>query len=301
MRNYTLSDEDLKAIEKGISCVWDPKLDFIFQDKEKLKNIIIISFDTKELFVWKHKESKVALLNQKRVDSSLVDYELFTIQHNIAIEEKYQLGWGAGFLLQEKISQEKILNFPKENIVNFQIISGAFLTQFINSQKAKLKTRPLNPYTTYESYLATIVHEFGHAYYNNFHTWWYSNKTENLDYLYQALDLYQDKKIKDATKINFPSYDQRLTLSSELFAFCTDYTAASIFWESHKKDIDKENINEIKSLIKTETAKDLFQENSVLDPDPTAHRAAQTIGKILLTKFPKTWPEKILNLNYLLL
>ena len=156
-----------------------------------------------------------------------------------------------------------IIWLQKGNVVNFQIVSGSLLTQFTNFQKAKIKVRPLNPYTTIESYLATIVHEFGHAYYNNFHTWWYSNKKENLNYLNQALDLYKGKKIKIMSKISFPNYDKRSTLLSELFAFCTDYTAASVFWKSHKKDIDKENINEIRLSILTETAKDLFREDSV--------------------------------------
>ena len=301
MINFIASDKDLRAVEKGINYVWSPKLDFIFNDKEKIKNIVVMSFDSKGFFIWKHKQNNISLFSQKQQTSSLPDYDLFIVPHNLIIEEKYQLGWGTGFLLQEKISQEKIFNFPKENVVNFQIISGAFLTQFINSQKAKTKTCPLNPYTTYESYLATIVHEFGHAYYNNFHTWWYSDKTENLDYLNQALDLYQSKKIKNIAEINFPNYDKRETLLSELFAFCTDYTAASIFWESHKKDIDASNSEEIDQLLKTEEIKNLYKENSVLDPIPSAHTAALVFGKILTTHHPRSWPQKILCANKLTL
>lgn len=300
MANFIASDKDLRAVEEGISYVWHPKLDFIFKDKEKIENVIVISFDSNNFYIWKHKKSDVSPIGQNTDECSLSTYELFKASHNLIIRDRYNLGWASVFLLEEKIPLEKILNFPEVNVINFQIISGSLLTHFTSSQKKKIRVRPLNPYTTHESYLATIVHEFGHAYFNNFHTWWYSNKAENLSYLNQALDLYQEANNNvSISKVDFPNYDRRLTLLSETFAFCTDYSAASIFWESHKRDIDKENISEIELLIKSEARKDLHQENSVLDPNPTAHNAAQTIGKILSTKYPDTWPEKILSLNYL--
>lgn len=298
MKNYSATDKDLRTIENGIRHVWHPKLDFIFKDKQKIKNVVVVSYDSDFLYVYKHKNNPVNVNNATKLTTALENYDLFKIHHKIRVDKNDLLGWAAGFLLNDKFPSDKIFRHPKGDTTHFQIISGSLITQFLIEQIEKTKQMPLNPYITYESYLATIVHEFGHAYYNNFRTWWYFNKDENINYLQSALKLYRKEKVGGQPQVNFPNYDKRSTLLSELFAFCTDYLAASIFWNKHMEDIDRANIVELKNLIKIEEKKNLFQENSVLDPNPAAHTAALTIGKILVTKFPKTWPEKILSLNY---
>ncbi|MDO8515238.1 MAG: hypothetical protein Q7S14_01940 [bacterium] len=302
MKDYLVTTKDLKAIEEGIGYVWNQKLDFVFGDKQKVKNVVVISYDSNFLYIYKYKDNPVNIINATRLTTALESYDLFKVPHKIKIDKNDLLGWVAGFLLNDRLSSDKIFSFPNEgDKIYFQIISGSLVSKFLIEQKKKTKHMPLNPYTTFESYLATIVHEFGHAYYNNFHTWWYSNITENLEYLNCALELYKNKKINNLPKINIPNYDKRLILLSELFAFCTDYSAALIFWKEHIKDIDRANILELKNLIKVEKKKDLLKENSVLDPDPSGHIVAMTIGKVLIDQFPKSWPGKILRANKLIL
>lgn len=301
MNNYSASGKDLKTIEEGISYIWHPKLDFIFKDKEKIKDVLVISYDDSNFYVWKHKISKIKVLNSTIRPCSLSDYESFIVPHNIKIKKNNLLGWRLGFTFNEKIPLENLVKVSNEDKCYFNVVSGSLLTQFIKAQKQKQKNMAiLNPYLTYESYLATIVHEFGHAYFENNLTSWFSDKKENIRYLNDALKLYENGNFSKIKMLNFPNYDRRSSLLSETFAFCTDYSAASIFWENHKKDIDTANKKNIKNLLEDENKKDVRVEYSVLDPNPYSHNAALVIGKILLTKFPQIWPESILGLNYLI-
>lgn len=298
--NYLAKAADIDAIEKGISYVWHRKLDFIFKDKQLIRNVVVISYDSKYIYVWKYKSNPVTLPNATKVISSLASYDLFKIRHSININNSNQLGWRHGFILEHKIRLDKILISPSKGSKYITIISGTLLFPYLASQKKKVgRTKKPNPYQTLESYLATIVHEFGHAYFHNHLTWWYSNKKENLTYLNTALNLYKTKEATHIEKINIPNYDERSTLLSELFAFCTDYSASSIFWKSHRQDIDISNVIEVRRMIREERNKNLSQENSVLDPDPSAHNAALILGKVLIELFPKDWPGKLFSANYL--
>ena len=299
MNKIIAATEDLQTIVNGLGYIWKKELGFIFHDKEKIKNVIIISYDSTYLYIFKHKDNPVGILSEEKFATSLSDYYLLKKPHNIQLKRGDLLGWAAGFLLNDRFSQDKIIKFPNFNVPTLQIISGPLITQFLSAQKEKSKTMPLNPYVTRESYLATIVHEFGHAYFNNYHNWLYSNKNENVNFLQKALDLYKGSKNVEISQISFPNYDNRLTILGEIFAFCTDYSASLIFWKKHKEDIDQRNIIEISKLLSVESDKDLYRENSVLDPDPGAHNAAMVFGKILVEKFPYTWPEILINENRL--
>jgi hypothetical protein len=84
---------------------------------------------------------------------------------------------------------------------------------------------------------------------------------------------------------------------SELFAFCTEYTTASIFWPNHRRNIDRYYLNYIRELIKEEQSANLNICDSVLEQNP--HNFAGIIGRLILERYPKNWPTVILRGNYI--
>lgn len=274
--HYLANDEDIKAIEDGINFVWHPKLNFIFTNKKLIENVTIISFDSCHFYIWENYNSKVN-----------------RIPHKINIPDEYQLGWRCGFGLEKLIPLDSLIKSPKKNVV----ISGSLLKPFIGTQKQR--NRKLNPYITSEGYLATIVHEYGHIYFDRHFSNWYSNKDETINLLESALNLYQNKRGAEIRNINIPNFAERNIILSETFAFCSDYSAASIFWPEHKKDIDMSNSTYIKELIVLEEKLDLLKTDSCLHPKAGAHNSAATIGKILINAHPNSWPEILLSANYL--
>ena len=80
-----------------------------------------------------------------------------------------------------------------------------------------------------------------------------------------------------------------------MFAFCADYTAATLFWPNHKKDIDKEQASHIQEAFEKEVTLDLSCEDSVLSGKVVGrHLPAAVIGRILIEKYPEAWPEKLI-------
>ena len=261
---YLATKKDFEAVEQGIDFVWRKELDFIFKDRSLIKEATVISCDSKFIYLW----SKFLLTILEQIKCNLKDYYAYRIPHSFKIHDKEQQGWRAGV-------EEKVWNVLPKKIKKFPTLSGGLLTPFIKIQKKK--KWPLNPYTTYESYLATIVHEFGHIYYNQYR----NKKAKNSKLLNTALNLCQRKKV--GLNINLYSF---LPHATEVFAFCVDYTAASIFWPSHKKDIEKNNIKWINEIINK-------KDNIRIEWD--SHAFAAVAGKIILTKYPQDWPDRILE------
>lgn len=278
--NYKATKRDFEAIEEGIKAVWQPKMNFIFQNRSLIENVVVISYDASFVYLW----TKIKLPKLETFTCNLSNYHTYKIPHKIKIKDEWQVGWRTGLSIKQfakllpKKLQKSDFKIPK--------ISGGLLKPFIELQKKKKGTK-LNPYITYESYLATIVHEFGHIYYNQHKLWWYSDKKQNLAYLGTAEKLFEGKKIDlGSLKIRTPSPQ----LWSEVFAFCTDYYAASLFWSKHKRDIDQMNLIAIKKAIAREKPKNLEQQNSLFDEEKSSHLTAAIFGKIILARYPKTWP-----------
>jgi len=241
--NYLANKKDLKAIEEAISVVWQKELDFIFNDKNLIKNVIVISYDSKYIYIW----TKILLSKYKKLSTQLKDYNFYKFRHNLNISDDEQLGWYAGLKIK-KIAKYLPKKLTTDNY-QYPKISGSLLQPFIKSHINKK-----DAYDTKESYLATIVHEFGHVYFDQHKLFWYSNKKENLNYFRTALSLYNAKKVNlKNIKIRIPSY-MPLT---ELYAFCVEYTAANLFWTNFKNKLDKTNSEIIKKLIKSEIQKKL--------------------------------------------
>jgi len=281
--NYLATDEDFRAIEEGLRTVWKKELDFIFKNRNLIEDVVVISYDAKFLYLW----TRIKLPRLKTFTSNLSNYHTYKIPHKIKIKDEWQTGWRAGL----SIKQFNKLLSTRPQKSNFEIpkISGGLLTPFIELQKKKKVKN--NPYITRESFPATLVHEFGHIYWNQHKLWWYSNKKENLRYLKMAKQLYEQEE--EIPKI--PLYFPVNAGIGEIFAFCTEYWVSSVFWPKHQHNLDIFAQERLRRLTTKERKKDLEREDSVLEPNKNPHDFAFVFSKIILARYPKTWPQKLLK------
>ncbi len=277
--HYKATQEDFAAIEEGIKTVWHPKLNFVFKNKKLTEKVIVVSYDCENIYLW----SQTKFPKLKPFKCSLKQYFAYQISHQLKISDEYQLGWRAGLQPSELIW----LFFSKMKTDDYEstsFVSGGLITPFITLQK-KMKDRKNNPYTTYESYLATIVHEFGHAYWNQ--KMFASYKKQDVrKILVRAEECYKGQQIiLSKLKIPLPP-DYNI---SEIFAFCTEYQAATLFWPNHKKAIDQDSFSRIKSFLKTGKVNTIFL---------SAHYFAAIFGKLIFSAYPHRWPIKLLFPKY---
>jgi hypothetical protein len=276
-KNYLATDEDLKTIEEGISFVWKSELDYIFKDKSRIASTIVVSYDSSTMYIFQH------------------DKPMQKVAHAVEIDESFLKGWSAG------LYPEGLYDYLPNDIKDatsgaVSFISGPLLYPMLDAQK-KSKRFP-NAYTTKESYLATLVHEFGHIYFNSFKAWYFSDLNKNISYMNTALALFGGSSLGnlELPNVQFPLYDSM----GEVFAFCTDYSSASVFWPDHKKDIDNMNVVELKDIIEKEGKLNLNEEDSYLSESRYGpHLLAAVSGKILISKNPTNWPDIILGMNSL--
>lgn len=277
--NYKAIKKDFEAIEQGIKTVWRKEMNFVFKDRSLLKNVVVISYDSKFLYLW----TKIELSGVETIPCCIPKYQAYKIPHKVKLKDEWQHGWRAGLSIKQfaallpKKLQKSDFKIPK--------ISGGLLKPFIKLQKKKKVKN--NPYATRESFLGTIVHEFGHVYWSQHKLWWYSNKKENIRYLKMAKQLYENKGKVPKISLYFPV----MASINELFAFCAEYWASKLFWPSHKQNLDTFAKDRLESLIKNEEKKDLEREDSVLEPSRNPHDFALVFGKIILARYPKTWPR----------
>jgi len=273
-KNYLATKTDLETIEEGLKTVWRPELDFVFRKKELIASTVVVSYDSKYLYLWVPLHGKPG------------QYRLQKIPHNITVSSEYHRGWFAG--LWKKIEDLLPVSIKKASRFAIPRIGGGLLTPFITLQKSyKVKA---NPYITRESYLATIIHEFGHIYWEQHKLWWYSNKKENLQYLKTASRLYGGREKTFKAHLSLPSP----TGVGELFASCTEYFASGLFWPIHQINFDIFVQSRLEKLTTVEEKKDLDQEDSVLEPGKNPHDFAVTYGKMLTSSYPQTWPQILL-------
>ena len=273
-KDYHASKDDLEAIEQALSFVIRPKMRFVFSDISKIKNTKIISYDCKHIYVW-------------GVNPIKLEHK---IPHNLTIPDEWQSGWWSNIVSKEI---EKLLpnETKKKNRFDIPIISGGLLTPFISLQKTQDILE--NPYITRESYLATIVHEFGHIYWDSFKLWWFSNKEKNINLLKAVKKLYQKKEVVPKIDLLFPQHRE----VSELYAFCAEYYASTLFWPDHQKSLDRFAEKRLNKLINDENKKDLGKEDSVLEPTRHPHDFAMVFGKLILNKYPHSWPTLLTRVS----
>jgi len=272
--DYLATKEDFRAIKEGIEAVWRPEMDFIFEEKSYIDNVVPVSFDSKFFYFW----SSFKIPKLKPIASGLGNYQVYKSPHKLKISEHDQMGWCA--------NAEKWRNFLPKSLQKSKkaiLVSGGLLTPFTKIHKRYLARGYPDIYASYESYLATIVHEFAHIYYNSTPLS-LLNQQANLKYLKTATNLFKDKRTKKLPRIKtYRSF--AFDVWTEIFAFCAEYHATSIFWPKFKKDLDN---------YWTVSLQQLIQRPSFLT-SRHPHNLAAVIGKIFLSSFPKDWPKKILQ------
>jgi len=258
---YIATKKDFDTIKEALKYLNKKELDFIFSERKLLKNTALVTYDSKFMYI---------IQQGGAVEK---------IEHNTKILDDDHLGWRASVTIEAL--KGKLTN------TNLTYISGPFPTPFIELHKKKRTS----PYTSKESYMATIIHEFGHVYYENVKNSWFSDYNRNVNILETVVDLYEGKsnKLKDLI-IKLPeSY-----IETEIFAFCTDYTATSLFWPEYKKVLDVNYLRSTKKYLKIERENKSTLEESVLD-DP--HIASVAIGKILIEKYGNKWVDILLVMD----
>jgi len=204
--DYKATKKDFEAIEEGVRTVWRSELDFIFERKNFLKNIVTVSYDSFFIYLW----TKIFFSHLNRLPCGLSDYYAYKIPHKIKIKDEWQVGWMAypAAEIIDKLLPERL------QVSQFKIpkISGGFLTPFIELQKKdNIKD---NAHVTRESFLATIAHEFGHAYWIQHRLWWYSNKNENISFLQTAKQLFSPYFEDKRPSISFLKYGRSFLIVS---------------------------------------------------------------------------------------
>lgn len=281
---YLARNRDFKAIEKALQLVWHPKMRFVFREPNRFEHTLVVSYDSKFIYLWFTK----GLAPLKPV-SKTEKYYFYRTPHKLKLKDGWQYAWRVGFF------DQKIKEFLPEKLKdtdNFEVpkISGGLLTPFIGLQK-KIKGRTNSPYTTEDGYLATIIHEFAHVYWNSFKMWWPSVKKKNLKLIKEAKKLSIKQRVSTKKSIEFPVHEA----VGEIFAFCSEYYANSILLRTSKERLEKFDRAWLEKLMKEEIGKDLEKEDSVLDPTKNPHSFALVSGKIIFSKYPKDWPAILTN------
>lgn len=255
-----LKKQNKILISKAISFVFNEKLDYVFKNKSLIEKTTVISFNDSQIFLFKNNEEPI------------------TIPHEEKILEKTKEGWSA--YLRQKEDLGKYL--PKKTLAN-EIISGGLYSDFLKYQKKKKSI-----YTTKQSYISTIVHEYAHVYFNKLNPFYYAEKEYTLKLLDISKDLYLGKNISKDYKLLLPSYRDL----SEVFAFCVEYDFAKKYAKKHFEKINADFLKRIDSLKKIEKGKDFKKEDSILS-DP--HIYSWVFGKMILEKYGDDWVERLLE------
>ena len=282
--NKNLTNPDISIIDEAIQIVWNKKFNYIFKNKELINNTLVVSYDDLYIYLW----SKNDNVNLEKLYRNESNFNVYRLSHSFTLTDKDKLGWSAS-IASDLISRLLPQEFKKNN---FQIpkASGGLYHDFVNTQ-LKLKGKKDNPYITRESYLATIVHEFGHIYYNQHKNWWYSNIEENIDMLSAALNSYSTQKIFSQTKsFHIPSP----LFFSELYAFLSEISISENLFPTHFKNLKIFAKKRIKELIRLEKLKNLEEENSVIGEN-SPHNTALILGSLIRDTHRTEWVSRILT------
>ncbi len=165
--NYLASEQDIAMVTSTLSEFFSTDLMAdIFFDKSKIEDTLVISYDSKSLYVW-HKGK---------------DWSYETFDHDLSIDDASHKGWRTNLRPIELRSylpkqwQDYSYKVPK--------ISGCFVTPFTTLGRF--------PYNSESSYKSTIIHELGHVIFNKYVSHAYLNKEKNLVYIDAAITVLKD-------------------------------------------------------------------------------------------------------------
>ena len=260
--NYIATNEDFSAIEEALTYVWKQEIEYIFKDKTRIENTVVVSFDSQNIFVWERKDGK---------------YVRTEIRHDIKLTDKDQRGWSTNF----KIKEIKGLLPARLRDSIFTFISGSLLQPFIKIQE----TKPIlnNPYTTRESYLSVVVHEFAHSYFNFNQPSYFNDSQVSIEFMLAALRS-MDESLMDDVEIQLLPHKN----ISETFAFCAEYSACRAFWHQQMVLLDVCHKQALKEAIENEKTLNLDSEDSYLND---VHNYSVVMGRLLMKSNPADWPE----------
>lgn len=260
------TEEDLQLVFEALDFLWRTDLDFIFRDRSRIKNATVLVVDLHYIHVW--------CRNQER-------YHHESFKHTLSVDDINFGHWACGPFIK---GLQKSL--PK-NITLNSFISGGTFSNVIEIQKKR--NDPLNPFLTKESYLSTIIHEFGHLYYDSHFRNWFSDSQENHKAIMTAKKLYQGEI---AHELEEPKNIPQNRIMSEIFAFCTDRATSQIFWPSQVSAINKANIEILNRVLREEGSRDPLYDFSPLD---RPHIAALVWGPIIMERYGEEWPQFLLE------
>ncbi|MBI1863909.1 hypothetical protein HYS03_01735 [Candidatus Woesebacteria bacterium] len=271
------NDSDFEAIIEGMLVVRDPKLDYIFFDKKFLKNISPISFDKNNLYIFSERKILLDKIFSKK------DINVYKLSNNFEFGFRDFKKWSAGIYIN------KINEIIKKILPNDETPFGSLFSDFKNIHEKIVES----PYKSKESYIATIVHEYAHIYYNRHKLWFLANKDENLKYINNSINYLMGEDSVLNGQIRFPYFGELHQFMSELFAYSVEYSASKIFWVNFLEDLKVSEINTLRIFAKKEKDKNLEKEDSVIVDDP--HNFTKVFGRIIVDKYKKEWPDKLLN------
>lgn len=256
--------KDLNLVRRGFLYIYNDCLKTIFRKKSVLKNVGVISFDDGNLYIFYLDNHEV------KVD---------VVPHTEKILEDSKKGLRA-YLVQKA----DLYKYIKDRYSFSNIISGGLFSDYSAIQKQKGSI-----YTSEESYIATIVHEFAHIYFNTLNPFYYADMEYNVNLLKTSQNLFTDG---DCNVIDFQLCVPSSKEFSEIFAFCTEYEFAKKIYPNYYNQMNNEFFNVIGKLIEEEKKKDLMKEDSVLFD---VHIQSYVLGKTLMSKYPNDWADRLIN------
>ena len=155
--------EDIELIYNAVEFVYDKRVNYIFEDKTRINNTKIAAYN----------HSTVFLIDPLKKEIS---------EYPFKVPDKLMIGWQA--ILKAEIYEALPKEIKNQSRFDHPIISGSLCTEFIKHQESIEGW-----YTTIESFLATILHEYAHIYYNSYKSYFFHDKKENLRYLERALEI----------------------------------------------------------------------------------------------------------------
>lgn len=213
--------DDFELIEKALDLIWSKELDSIFDEKNLISEVNVVSFDSEYLYLWINKEN---------------GWEMSKIKHKIKFNEYDRKGWGAW-------SNPKIVCYlPLSLQWNYSII-GSLPTVFIDTQK-EFKN---SIYISKESFMATIIHEFAHIYCRSYWDKYRTNRENVVEFL--------EGKTKIGEVEPPPSYME------EVFAFCVEYEVSKKMFPLHAANMDKSDKKYLKNVVKQEQRRGIKQQS----------------------------------------
>lgn len=272
---YQATDEDLIVVEEALQYVWRAELEYIFADRTTLLHTLVVSFDAYNLYVWKWETNA---------------YNLYRFEHSLSFGDIKLSGWCCGEYIRginEYIPREW-LDEPHQA----PFISGVLLHHFVCFGKEKGKKHETYPYQTRESYLATILHEFGHAYYNSKKVIGFRNHAYNVRVIEASKRFFSGELLTDDDLDHLPlslPVDRKLT---EIFAFCVEYAAAEMFFQHHKRQLDQFYAGRAERLLVSESTRNLYWD---LSPLEFPHDCAAVLGSLVMKKFGDDWTNVLLS------